>query len=207
MGGLLEGGQVYEARCANPGSPIEWDYLWAWFADPPPGTPVTPADLAQRATDSMTLLGPDIHTSVRAGGTGLVGVPVWLWTGTGPTRWGPNSATATVPGLSVTATARASKIVWELGDGTTLTCHGPGVPYDRASGLDRLTDLRAPVRAVVGALRQPHLPDHRDDDLGHHVGRRRAERHADAEPYQHGAAADRRAAGADQLNGAGGDLP
>ena len=111
-----------------------WDYTWAVFADPPPGTPVTPADLAQRATDSMTLLGPDIHTSVQAGGTGLVGVPVWLWTGTGPTRWGPNSATATVPGLSVTATARASKIVWELGDGTTLTCHGPGVPYDRASG-------------------------------------------------------------------------
>lgn len=134
MGQPKEGYLVYEARCANPGSPHEWDYLWAWFLDPPDGTPVTPEELARRATDSMTLLGPDIRTSIGADGRALVGVPVWLWTSTGPTRWGPNSATASVPGLSVTATARARKIVWQLGDGTTLTCTGPGTPYDVRSG-------------------------------------------------------------------------
>lgn len=134
MGEPQEGFLAYEARCATSGSPSEWDYVWAWFREPPDGTPVTPAELARRATDSMTLLGPDIRTSVRAGGTGLVGVPVWFWTTTGPTRWGPNSATASVPGLSVTATARATKIVWQLGDGTTMTCTGPGTPYDAGAG-------------------------------------------------------------------------
>ncbi|HET8970858.1 MAG TPA: hypothetical protein VFN19_07355, partial [Candidatus Nanopelagicales bacterium] len=129
VGEVPDGSTVYEGRCANPGSPHEWDYVWTVFADPPPGTPVTPDELAQRATDSMTLLGADIHTSLGSNGTGLVGVPLWLWTTTGPTRWGPNSATASVPGLSVTATARAVSIVWDLGDGTTLTCRTPGTPY------------------------------------------------------------------------------
>lgn len=128
-------GALYEARCGwSTGGPVDiWDYLIVWFASSPPGTPVTPAELAQRAVDRMTLLGPDIRTTPQAGAMGLVGLPVWLWTPAGATRWGPNSATATVPGLSVTATARATKIVWQMGDGTTVVCHGPGTAYSPTS--------------------------------------------------------------------------
>lgn len=56
-------------------------------------------------------------------------MPVWLWTEVGASTWGPTSATASVPGLSVTATARARQIQWVMGDGRTETCAGPGTPY------------------------------------------------------------------------------
>lgn len=105
---------------------------WRWLAANPPGygeAGITPAQLARRAVDQMTLTGPAIHLTVEAPKTGLVGMPVWLWTDVTPTTWGPNSATASVPGLSVTATARATKIRWDMGDGGTRVCDGPGTPY------------------------------------------------------------------------------
>ncbi|NMR19229.1 ATP/GTP-binding protein [Cellulomonas fimi] len=103
-----------------------------WLAAPPEGfgaTETTPGELAARAVDQMQLTGPAIGHTPDPGRTGLVGVPVWLWTGVGPTTWGPNTATASVPGLSVTATAQASEIAWDMGDGTTVRCANPGTPY------------------------------------------------------------------------------
>lgn len=127
-------GSVYEGHCIWDGNPADvFDYVLTWFATPPPGTPVTPEQLAQRAVDAMTLKGADIRTAPPAGAMALVGLPVWLWTAVGPTTWGPNSATASVPGLSVTAVAKATKIVWDLGDGTRLTCTGPGTAYSPSS--------------------------------------------------------------------------
>ena len=67
------------------------------------------------------------------GKTGLVGLPVWLWTTVSPSTWGPTSASASIPGLSVTATARATRIVWDMGDGHTVTCANPGTPFTSAS--------------------------------------------------------------------------
>src|SRR5205085_2757334 len=73
---------------------------------------------------------------------GLTGLPVWLWTtvtptaGDGPKTWGTITRTAAVPGRSVTATARSTKIVWNLGDGSPLiTCTGPGEAYQPSFGL------------------------------------------------------------------------
>lgn len=105
---------------------------WTWLPTPPPGygaAGVTPEQLAQRAVDQMALSGPAIRLTIEGDEMGLVGLPVWLWTDVGPTTWGPNSATAAVPGLSVTATAQARQIVWDMGDGRTETCENPGTPY------------------------------------------------------------------------------
>lgn len=105
---------------------------WTWRAAPPPGyggTATTPAQLAQQAVDQMSLTGPAIRLSIPTDKFGTVGVPVWLWTDVTPTTWGPNSATASVPGLSVTATANARQIVWDMGDGRTETCRNPGTAY------------------------------------------------------------------------------
>ena len=77
----------------------------------------------------MALTGPAIRLSIPADKFATVGVPVWLWTEVTPTTWGPNSATASVPGLSVTATAQARQIVWDTGDGRSETCRNPGTPY------------------------------------------------------------------------------
>lgn len=134
-GGKYPEGALYEGRCAWPGNPADvYDYVLTWFATSPPGTPVTPAQLAQRAVYSMTLRGADIQLAPPRSVMGLVGLPMWLWTSVGPTTWGPNSATASVPGLSVTAVARATKIVWDMGDGTSVTCRGPGTAYTPAAG-------------------------------------------------------------------------
>lgn len=122
-------GAVWSVVCVDiiPGS----EGGWTWLPSPPRGvgaTGVTPEQLAQRAVNSMRLTGPMIRTSIPSELTGTVGVPLWLWTDVTPTTWGPNSATASVPGLSVTATAQAVRVVWEMGDGHSVTCDGPGTP-------------------------------------------------------------------------------
>ncbi|MCX5009184.1 ATP/GTP-binding protein [Streptomyces sp. NBC_00638] len=100
----------------------------------PPVAQIDPQVLAQRAADSMTLLGPDI-ASPRAAGKYSVGVPMWMWVTQGTTTYGPNTASASAGGVTVTATAKVSKIVWTMGDGASVTCTGPGTPYTSSKGM------------------------------------------------------------------------
>nr|WP_246422605.1 hypothetical protein [Nocardiopsis mwathae] len=51
---------------------------------------------------------------------------MWVDDGT----WRPVSAQASVPGGSVSVTAAPRTARWSMGDGTTVTCDGPGVPFD-----------------------------------------------------------------------------
>ncbi|MFI1584772.1 hypothetical protein [Embleya sp. NPDC020630] len=60
-------------------------------------------------------------------GEQIVNVPTWLWIA--PASWVPVSATAEVPGVSVTATATPQRVIWTTGDGATVTCAGPGTAY------------------------------------------------------------------------------
>lgn len=122
-------GAVYLVTCT--GNISGTNGGWRWLPSAPDGygaTATTPGELAARAVDQMQLTGPAIEISIPAGETGLVGIPVWLWTTVGATTWGPNTAEAAVPGLSVTATAQAKRITWDMGDGTTVTCANPGTP-------------------------------------------------------------------------------
>ncbi len=100
----------------------------------PPVPQVDPQELAQRAVDSMTLLGPDI-ASPKAAGKYTVGVPLWMWVNQSATTFGPNTASASAGGITVTATAKVSKIVWQMGDGASVTCNGPGTPYRASEGM------------------------------------------------------------------------
>ncbi|MFE9882292.1 ATP/GTP-binding protein [Streptomyces sp. NPDC005784] len=102
--------------------------------DQNPVPQVDPQELAQRAVDSMTLLGPNI-ASPRAAGRYTVGVPMWMWVNQSATTYGPNAASASAGGVTVTATAKVSKIVWTMGDGASVTCNGPGTPYTSAEGM------------------------------------------------------------------------
>ncbi len=100
----------------------------------PPQQQANPQELAQQAVDSMTLLGPDI-ASPKAAGKYTVGVPMWMWVNQSATTFGPNTASATAGGVTVTATAKVSKIVWQMGDGASVTCNGPGTPYRASAGM------------------------------------------------------------------------
>ena len=58
----------------------------------------------------------------------LVGVATWLWIE--PGAWQTLTATASAGTVTTTATATPTKVVWDMGDGSTVTCDGPGTPYD-----------------------------------------------------------------------------
>ncbi|WP_439681841.1 ATP/GTP-binding protein [Embleya sp. MST-111070] len=103
-------------------------------------TPPTPAELGARASAQILLDAPTVHLTPGPGKTGLVGLPTWLWVDATPTSWGPTSATAAVPGLSVTATATVDHITWTMGDGATVTCTTPGTPYTPNRGAQPSPD-------------------------------------------------------------------
>ncbi|MFG2405356.1 ATP/GTP-binding protein [Streptomyces brevispora] len=136
-------GAIYMKSCPPSGiaggdaGPIVQGLVWLQEA---PGGQVDPAVLAQQAMDKMTLRGPAIGMAPQPGSTGVVGMPVWMWTEVAAETWGPNSASASVPGLTVTATARAEKIVWHMGDGTSVTCTSAGTPYQKAYGKKKSPD-------------------------------------------------------------------
>ncbi|MFB7755095.1 ATP/GTP-binding protein [Streptomyces sp. NPDC056121] len=126
-------GAVYTRVClGGPNAQPALDIFWA--GNPPGANAIDPAVVAQMAVDKMRLSGPDI-ASPRAAGKYTVGVPVWLWVHQSPSTFGPNSATASAGGVTVTATAKVKRIVWRLGDGSTVTCAGPGTPYKASYGM------------------------------------------------------------------------
>jgi hypothetical protein len=109
-----------------------------WAATPPPA--VDPAVLAQQALDKMLLRGPDIDINPKPGGKGLVGMPVWMAAAQSQTTWGPNTASASAGGVTVTAKAEVTKVVWDMGDGSSVTCTGPGSVYKKSYGLKSSPD-------------------------------------------------------------------
>jgi hypothetical protein len=127
-------GSFWYVHCVAVGGPGD---TLMWRATPPPGAPggITPAELAAQAIARMKLAGAAIGRVPNVGGRGLVGMPVWLWTDVTPTTWGPIEITAAVPGLSVTAKAQATKIVWAMGDENSVTCTTPGTKWTPALGV------------------------------------------------------------------------
>jgi hypothetical protein len=46
-----------------------------------------------------------------------------------PSAWRTLTASASAGPVTSTATAMPSKVVWNMGDGDTVTCNGPGTPF------------------------------------------------------------------------------
>jgi hypothetical protein len=126
LGGQPSGpGGWYDRMCydAN-GNLTQWTAnAPIWLANPPPA--VNPAVLARQAESMLKL--PSVVIRVNPAGDQLVQLPTWL--SLDPASWRPQSATATVPGVSVTATATPTQAVWSMGDGGSVVCHGPGTPW------------------------------------------------------------------------------
>ena len=135
-GGRTEG-QIYE--CTRPGAAfgVVAPVFLIWLGQPPAGAPPDPRMLAQQAVATMNLkaVSRTIVPEPAPGRVGLVGMPVWMWdTYPGPSTWGPITKTASAGGYTVTATAKATKVVWSMGDGEVVVCRTPGTPYEDSYG-------------------------------------------------------------------------
>jgi hypothetical protein len=91
---------------------------------------IRPEVLAQRAVDRLSLPRPVMNTSPDS--KQLVMLPVWL--AVTEASWEQQSASASVPGLTVTATATPVSASWSMGNGDTAECMVPGTPWTPAAG-------------------------------------------------------------------------
>ena len=109
-----------------------------WVPNRPGGgptpRPVSPVVLAQEALAKIHLGPPSIHMSPSANAE-LVNFSDWLWVDA--STWHPVSATASIGGVSATATASPDRVVWQMGDGAEVTCRNPGTPYDNNASPDQ----------------------------------------------------------------------
>jgi hypothetical protein len=85
---------------------------------------LSPEQVAEIARKRLRLPAPTIAAS--PSGTQLVHLPTWLWLSSG---WTSAEETASVPGVSVTAVAKPASVTWSMGDGSTVTCTGPGTAF------------------------------------------------------------------------------
>jgi hypothetical protein len=112
-----------------------------WFWAPSPGSAgapvlVDPVTVAETAVEQMELAAPKIGmTPMRPGAPLLVGMDAWLWVDNADEHgFGPITRTATAGPTSVTATGKVTKVVWDLGDGSRVTCSGAGTRWSPDQG-------------------------------------------------------------------------
>ena len=93
----------------------------------PEGGIVDPEALAQEAVASIGIAAPSIRTSPEAADRLYVRVPTWLWVDGG--WWHSYQATASAGRVTATVTAQPVATTWVTGDGDSIVCAGPGVPW------------------------------------------------------------------------------
>lgn len=129
-------GTLYDVTCTAAGAtPMLGGATTVFSTTGPAGGGVDVAALAQQAVRKLQLRGADIGIAPDPAGRGTVGLPVWMWNIPGPRTTGPATATATAGGVTVTATATVGKVVWDMGDGHSVTCTAPGTPYSGSYGM------------------------------------------------------------------------
>jgi len=111
-----------------------------WSDTPPAGVnTLTPAQAAQQLVKTFQLRGIDVGLAPDpnvAGSKSYVGVPVWMWVNNPqPLTYGPYDQTATLGGVTITAEAKVTSILWNMGDGHTVACGSPGTAYTPSRGL------------------------------------------------------------------------
>ena len=138
QGHTAKDGAIYD--CTDPfGGNFRTGQLWLPKA---PGNTISPQEAAQAVVRRMDLRAADIGIvpEGKPGRIGAVGAPVYMWTTPGPTTFGPQVLTGSAGGVTITATAKVDRIVWNMGDGATVTCRTPGTVYEDRYGFDMSPD-------------------------------------------------------------------
>lgn len=105
------------------GGPVE---VGGYFLVPEGGL-ADPYQLALDAVASVGISPPTIHTSPSESGRLYVQVPTWLWLE--GSWWQPYEATAHAGRVWSTVRATPVATTWNLGDGSSVSCRGPGTPW------------------------------------------------------------------------------
>lgn len=110
--------------------------FYRWLPAPPDAVTQAEAEAAaRRVLASIGLEAIDLGMQPRGDTTermGFVGWHTWLWADSpSDKQWGPVTATATDSGIAVRLTAGASRVQWDMGDGSTVSC-GRGTPWSAA---------------------------------------------------------------------------
>jgi len=100
----------------------------------PEGGLVDPYQLALDALASVQITPPAMRTSPSENGRLYVQVPTWLWLDS--TWWQTYEATANTGRVWSTVRATPVATTWELGDGQSVSCRGPGTPWRRGLSED-----------------------------------------------------------------------
>jgi hypothetical protein len=101
-------------------------YVDGWPLIPEEGR-IDPAAVAREALRSVSIAAPVVATSPDASKALYVRVPTWLWVDA--SWWRSYEATASAGRVSATVAARPVRATWEMGDGATAVCAGPGTPW------------------------------------------------------------------------------
>lgn len=116
----------------------EYDWYWKSCPDgtggqtvdavpvPRDAPPVDPTVLRDEAIDRLALPQPSV--AMNPSGDQVVHVASWLWID--GAIWQPHTESVSAGGVTTTVTASPQRVVWDLGNGDTVVCDGPGVPYD-----------------------------------------------------------------------------
>jgi hypothetical protein len=120
----LEEGGAYAFVCRDEGGAVVHSAFMIYDPADVLGDLAAEPRAIDAALASLDLPTPTIATSPAT--DLLVGLDTWLWV---DTAWAGTGATAQVGATAATVTATPVRVHWDLGDGTTLTCDGPGTPY------------------------------------------------------------------------------
>jgi hypothetical protein len=125
-------GEWVDPVCAGPGTIDPMPVIWVTTGPNQAAAPHTnPVVLAQQALSQLPLPAPTIDMAPPPNRDQLVNVSTWLWIN--GSAWQALSATATAGPVSARATATPAEVVWLMGDGHSVTCTGPGTPYDSSN--------------------------------------------------------------------------
>jgi len=127
-GGSLPGAWYFDTCATGTPSFKGVGMVWIRYSHPPtaPTPSVPPAQLASEAASSLSLPAPSMHLDPSP--FSVVNFATWLWVDA--SIWHPYTTSASAGGESVSATATPVSVTWDMGDGSSLTCDGPGTPYD-----------------------------------------------------------------------------
>ena len=138
--GSSVGTEVLNEEGENIEDPLDYDWYWRSCPDAAGGAtldlipvpreepPVDPTLLRDEAVERLTLPTPQI--AMNPPGDQVVHINSWLWLD--DAIWTTHSKSASAGGVTATVTATPRRVVWDLGNGDTVMCDGPGTPYDPA---------------------------------------------------------------------------